>query len=52
MLKIFEWLIFGHVHKWDLLNSGNVGNKRGDTVGRWYEYQCSRCNKRKYTQCY
>lgn len=46
MIRLIELLIFGHIHKWKILNRGNL--VRGPyEKGQRYIMQCEKCGKVK-----
>jgi len=49
MLRLVQWLIFGHIHHWEILSSGdlfNSVNKR--SIGIWWQLRCTKCGVPKY----
>ena len=46
MLRLFQWLVFGHVHKWKILEKRGLTYTHRDRVtdrGDRYVLQCERC---------
>jgi len=51
MLMLIQWLIFGHIHHWRTLESGDTVRRGGDMpVGRYWHQECTKCGKRRYYQ--
>ncbi len=55
MLKLLQWLIFGHVHDWKLVGDGRVFDPididfdhDSLPVGKAYEYECRKCGRRRF----
>ena len=49
MLALLQWLIFGHVHKWNFLYAINVFDSEKATMksGEDHVVECDKCGKRK-----
>lgn len=51
MLRVIQFLIFGHFHKWATIQEGNfyennAAQSRGASpIGRVYYQQCEHCGK-------
>lgn len=50
MIKLLQWLIFGHIHSYGVIRDGKLfeGNQ-SRPMGEWYIRECTICKKRKYT---
>lgn len=46
MLKLIQYLIFGHSHKWVIIKQGTACC-RGKDIGTWYDLQCEHCGNVK-----
>jgi len=44
MIKIFQFLLHGCWHRWELQGKGDLLIK-GTIVGQYYQYKCSKCNR-------
>ena len=49
MLRIIQYLIFGHIHKWVTIKTGELVDG-GDVTGLWYDLKCEKCGDVKYKQ--
>ncbi len=51
MLKLFQLLFIGHVHKWTILRHGAMKDLDydGTRIGTVYELQCQHCGNVKRT---
>lgn len=51
MLRLLQFLIFGHVHKYEIIDKGHVVDIDDDgrkcVYGNWYDLKCSHCGKVK-----
>jgi hypothetical protein len=54
MLKLLQLLIFGHIHKWIILGSGNIEHRseNGKVVGVYYNLKCEKCGNVKIKKLY
>lgn len=47
MLRLFQWLFFGHVHKWQTVSENPLAMRddagKETAKGRRYIQQCERC---------
>lgn len=47
MKKILQLLFFGHIHKWTIIQKGDLVDDFNDAIGRWYDCQCTSCGSIK-----
>ena len=47
MLRLLQWLIFGHIHKWKSVRCGPVNYTSGSR-GFYHDLECETCGKHKY----
>lgn len=53
MLEFIHKLLFGHTHRYgESINTGNIVDSLGDTIGIYYDVQCQVCGKIKRFACY
>lgn len=48
MIKLLQYLIFGHAHKWKSVSRHNL-TEEGGGIGVRYILQCEQCGKVKKT---
>lgn len=46
MIKLIEFLIFGHIHRWNILAKGKV-TRGSNEIGQRYILQCEKCGNVK-----
>lgn len=44
MINLIKWLIFGHIHKWEIIEKYNLNYDNG-TQGHRYHLQCMECGE-------
>lgn len=47
MIRLFQWLVFGHCHKWKIIKVSECTGSGRTTGGRWTRHyvQCESCGK-------
>ena len=51
MLRLLQWLIFGHAHHWETLDFGTVHSRKDAlSCGRWFHERCTKCGVNRYRQ--
>lgn len=50
MMRLIQWLIFGHIHKWTTIQQGTITGRMGDgssvgAIGDYHIQQCDHCGK-------
>ncbi|MCK5019955.1 MAG: hypothetical protein KAS32_23065 [Candidatus Peribacteraceae bacterium] len=47
MWKLIQLLIFGHAHKWKIIQSGELTFTYSESIGMRYTLQCEKCGNIK-----
>jgi len=48
MIRFFKWIIFGHIHKWKVIEDREITkNDTGTCVGFIKVLQCEKCGELK-----
>lgn len=45
MIRLLQWLIIGHVHRWKETDRYELKDHDGDTIGRTVYCTCEKCGK-------
>jgi hypothetical protein len=46
MIRLIQWLIYGHIHKYEQVEAGNL-TREGKVFGKLYVMRCESCGKMK-----
>ena len=46
MVRLIQFLIYGHIHEWDTVSYHRLTNDSGDEGSRWI-LRCTKCGKTK-----
>lgn len=47
MMRLLQWLFWGHVHQWETIGVGNVTDM-GHIIGLWFHERCTKCGHNRY----
>lgn len=47
MIRLLQWIVFGHVHKWETLHEKKLTDRDTGAVGTRFLCRCSTCGRVK-----
>lgn len=50
MIRLYEFIIYGHFHKWEIIESGKLSMSsmmESEATGTRYQLQCEKCGNIK-----